>query len=229
NFFYIPDGPSSMGRVISTFYSPYDPAAFTARFVESRYRSNLAAAMRAAIAADGDRLDRAQVEMLYPNFRGRYWTGRDAQLNQRFGTMFFPYLEPQAISDTAYIPLRYKDLGRLQGRIIAAAHAALAAYPSDYGFPLDGPRPLRYRATTWLSTQRPAMLRKMSFRLRHRQQEPRTGALAPALLGRVIDPELPVMQTLFDVPRLYSRSQYGLAATLEYLAERFGISMPPIA
>lgn len=227
NFFYMPDGPSSTERVISTFYSPFDPAAFTARFVERDYRAHLARAMRESIGASADALARSQVEMLYPNFRGRYWTGRDAQLNQRFGTMFLPYLEPAAITDTACIPMRYKNLGRLQGRMIALANPQLARYPSDYGFSLEGPRPLKYRLTTWLGTQRPPGLRKLSFRLRHRRPQPHTGSLAPELLAQVIDPSLPVMRELFDVPRLYSSNQYGLAATLEYLVNRFGIDLPP--
>ena len=55
-----------------------------------------AAAMREAIGAGSDELERSQVEELYPKFRGRFWTGRDASNNQRFGPMFFPYLEHAA-------------------------------------------------------------------------------------------------------------------------------------
>ncbi|MGB5199832.1 MAG: hypothetical protein WBR56_08030, partial [Sedimenticolaceae bacterium] len=100
NFFYMPDRRSSTFAVVSTFYSPYDPRAFTARFDETHYRGAMAAAMREAIGAEGDALERFEVEELYPKFRGRFWTGRDAQINPRFGTMFFPYLEHAAISNT---------------------------------------------------------------------------------------------------------------------------------
>lgn len=226
NFFYMPDGPTSTAAVLSTFYARYDPRAFTARFDERHYRAAMAAAMREAIGADSESLQRWQVEALYPNFRGRFWTGRDAQNNQRFGTMFFPYLEPAAIANTARVPLRFKDLGRLQGRMIAHVNPRLADYPSDYGFALNGPRPWKYRLKTMLSTRRPPLLRQRSFRLTHRRPEARSGPLAPDYLGRVIDLDFPVMRALFHIDRVNSVTQYGLIATLEYLGERYGLRVP---
>jgi len=225
NFFYMPDRPSSTAAVISTFYSRYDPKVFTSHFDEKTYRSAMAAAMRQAIGADSDQLTRWQVEELYPKFRGRFWTGRDAQINQRFGPMFFPYLEHAAISNTAKIPLNFKNLGYLQGRMIGRINTRLAGYPSDYGFALDGPRPLKYRFKTFLGTQRPAALRKLSFRMTHTAQEPRTGALAPEYLSRVIDLDFPIMRKLFNIEQVNSATQYGLIATLEYLGQRYDLEI----
>ena len=223
NFFYMPDRPSSTGAVISTFYSRYDPRAFTKRFDEKTFRSAMAQAMREAIGATTDDLTRSQVEELYPKFRGRFWTGRDASNNQRFGPMFFPYLEHAAISDTAKTPIRFKDLGYLQGRMIERINPRLAGYPSDYGFALDGPRPLKYRVKTWLGTQRPSALRKLSFRMTHRSPQPRTGPLAPEYLSTVIDLEFPIMRSLFNLDAVNSSTQYGLIATLEYLGQRYNL------
>ncbi|MCB1799229.1 MAG: hypothetical protein KDI67_10140, partial [Gammaproteobacteria bacterium] len=225
NFFYMPDRPSSTAAVISTFYSRYDPKVFTSHFDEKTYRSAMAAAMRQAIGADSDQLTRWQVEELYPKFRGRFWTGRDAQINQRFGPMFFPYLEHAAISNTAKIPLNFKNLGYLQGRMIGRINTRLAGYPSDYGFALDGPRPLKYRFKTFLGTQRPAALRKLSFRMTHTAQEPRTGALAPEYLSRVIDLDFPIMRKLFNIEQVNPATQYGLIATLEYLGQRYDLEI----
>jgi asparagine synthase (glutamine-hydrolysing) len=225
NFFYMPDRPSSTGGVISTFYSRYDPRAFTDHFNEHDYRSGMARAMREAIGSQSDELERSQVEELYPKFRGRFWTGRDAQINQRFGPMFFPYLEHSAISNTAKVPLGLKDLGYLQGRMIAQVDPRLAAYPSDYGFPLDGPRPLKYRLKSFLGTQRPPIARKHSFRLTHRTMEPRDRALSPDYLARAIDMEFPIMRSLFNLDAVNSASQFGIIATLEYLGQRYNLSV----
>ena len=68
-------------------------------------------------------------------------------------------------------------------------------------------------------------MRRLSFRLTHRERQPRDGALAPEYLGRVIDLEFPVMRTLFNVGAVNSAAQYGLIATLEYLAARYGMSV----
>ena len=54
NFFYMPDRPSSTGAVVSTFYSRYDPRAFTAQFVEAEYRAAMAKAMREAVNNESD-------------------------------------------------------------------------------------------------------------------------------------------------------------------------------
>ncbi|MGB5762761.1 MAG: hypothetical protein WBM58_09455, partial [Sedimenticolaceae bacterium] len=225
NFFYMPDKPSSTGAVSSTFYSRFDPKAFTDKFKEKSYRAAMAESMREAIGAESDTLERSQVEELYPKFRGRFWTGRDAQLNQRFGPMFFPFLEHAAISNTAKIPIGLKDLGYLQGRMIGRVNSRLADYPSDYGFALNGPRPLKYRVKTFLGTQRPPVLRKLSFRMTHRAQEARTGALSPAYLSKVIDLEFPIMRSLFNLDAVNSATQYGLIATLEYLGQRYNLQV----
>ena len=217
--------PSSTEAVVSTFYSRYDPKAFTNRFDERRYRSAMKTAMREAIGADSDQLHRSQVEELYPKFRGRFWTGRDAQINQRFGPMFFPFLEHAAISNTAKIPISFKNLGYLQGRMIGQINSRLANYPSDYGFALNGPRPLKYRLKTFLGTQRPPELRKLSFRLTHRSMQPRTGPLSPEYLSQVIDIDFPVMRALFNLDAVNSASQFGLIATLEYLGQRYNLSV----
>jgi asparagine synthase (glutamine-hydrolysing) len=227
NFHYMPDRPARAEDVVSTFYSQYDPRSFSRRFDESRYRTLLAAAMRDAIGAADGRLARHQIEALYPKFRGRAWTGRDAQINQRFGPMFFPFLEHTAANNTAGIPIRYKDLGLLQGRMIELVHARLAAYPSDYGFPLSGPRPWRYRLKTRLGTWRPPALRKLSFRLKVRSPTPRIGALSDEFLGRVMDPTLPLMGQLFRLERVFSLDQFGRIVSLEYLGQHCGLELPP--
>jgi hypothetical protein len=140
--------------------------------------------------------------------------------------MFFPYLEHVAISNTARVPLRFKDLGHLQGRMIHQVNPKLAGYPSDYGFALDGPRPWKYRLKSFVGTQRPAFLRKQSFRLTHRDRQPRSGPLSEPYLSRVIDTDFPRMQGLFAIDRIHCATQFGLIATLEYLGQRYELDLP---
>lgn len=225
NFHYIPDGRSSTGAVTSTFYSQYDTRAFSAQFSEKDYRQRFSNNMLAALHSEHERLERYQVEELYPLFRGRFWTGRDTQLNQRFGTMFFPYMEPKAIDNTAKVAIKHKDLGYLQGKMIAQTNPRLASYPSDYGFPFDGPRPLAYRAKTWLGTQRPAWLRKQSFKLTNRNPFDKDGVFSEAYLQQVIDPTFPRVGSLFELASVYSPKQFGLIATLEFLATELDLSV----
>ncbi len=223
NFFYIPDRKVTTHALVSTFYSQYDPKSFTGKFKEKTYAAGMSKTMRESIGADSDELKRYQIEQLYPNYRGRFWTGRDAQLNQRFGSMLFPFMEHLAISDTSKIPIKNKDFGYLQGRMIGQINSQLAAYPSDYGFALNGNRPLKYRLKTYLSTQRPPFVRKLSFRLKHRIKEPVSTALSPEYLSKIIDIDFPIMRELFNIDLINSAKQYGLIATLENIGELYNI------
>jgi asparagine synthase (glutamine-hydrolysing) len=225
NFFYIPNKKMRAQDVVSTFYSQYNKNAFSSKFKESEYRQEMAGCMKSAINSSNEHLERYQIEQLYPHFRGRFWTGRDAQLNQRFGKMLFPFLEPAAISNTSKIPLNYKDLGYLQGRMISQVNSRLANYPSDYGFSLNGVRPLKYRLKTFLSTQRPPFTRKLSFRLKNRHKELLDTPLSQPYLSRVIDEDFPIMRNLFNIDLINSAKQYGLIATLEYLGERYNLEV----
>jgi asparagine synthase (glutamine-hydrolysing) len=109
--------------------------------------------------------------------------------------------------------------------MIGQINSRLANYPSDYGFALNGPRPLKYRLKTFLGTQRPPELRKLSFRLTHRSMQPRTGPLSAEYLSQVIDIDFPVMRALFNLDAVNSASQFGLIATLEYLGQRYNLSV----
>jgi asparagine synthase (glutamine-hydrolysing) len=100
NFFYLPDRSYRPEEIVWSFYSRYDPAHLTSRFRTDDYEGELAEDMLSALpgGSRAARLDRSQVEALYPLFRVRYWTGRDVGLNQRFGPLLFPFLEPAVIS-----------------------------------------------------------------------------------------------------------------------------------
>ena len=226
NFFYLPDGPLPALDLVSTFYAQYDPACGGPLFDEDAYRARLAETIAEDVAAEDGRLARWQVEAAYPLFRGRYWSGHDGQINQRFGPMLFPYLEHALISDTARIPLKLKDLGLLQGRMIELQNERLAAYPSDYGYALSAPRPLKHRLLYALNCRRPMALRRRAFRLKNRRPEPRPDVLSPAYLSKVIDPDLPHTASLFRTEAMTSASQFNRVATLEYLATRLDLQAP---
>jgi len=165
NFFYLRDGRYSPEEIVWSFYSQYDPSQVTYRFRPADYASELSRDMLLALPdnpRDG-KLDRSQVEALYPLFRVRYWTGRDVGLNQRFGSLLFPFLEP---SIAHRIPIGSKDHGRLEARILQRISPRLAQYMSSYGFPLSEEPPLRYRLKMALTLWRPPYLRQFSYRIR---------------------------------------------------------------
>ncbi|MBI1182358.1 MAG: hypothetical protein GC201_17590 [Alphaproteobacteria bacterium] len=226
NFFYLPDRPTSLGDLVSAFFSRYDPSAMTRAFDEAAYRDALAADMMGVLGIDRPKVARPLIEALYPLFRGRYWSSRDVSVNQRFGRMLYPFLEPAVIETTNNIPYAAKAFGRLEAAMIARLSPALAGYPMAYGFAPAEPPPLAHRLSLLASIHRPVWLRRRAYRLS------RHGA-APAWLGRehlcrVMDVNMPYMKALFRLAALRDPEVLNRVATVEYLCQRAGARHLPV-
>jgi asparagine synthase (glutamine-hydrolysing) len=224
NFFYIPDRPLALKQVVESFFSAYAPAACSERFRVAAYTDSLVQAFQTELATDDTQVSRAQVESLYPLVRGRYWTGRDVNLNMRFGRMLFPFMQAQLIAGTAEIPIRFKNHGRLEAKIIAQLDPALAAYPSGYGYRFSDAPPLKHRAKSWLTLLRPSWLRRYSYRLRFAKPQPFPPYLQSDHLARLMDASMPYMRRYFLPERLHDPDAFNRVATMEYIFQRYGAS-----
>jgi len=219
NFFYLSEGRYRPEEIVWTFYWRIDPAELTDRFDARDYSTAMAEEMRLALPEPfrADPLERAAVEALYPLHRVRYWTGRDTGLNQRFGPLLFPFMEPSVIAGTERIPMAFKDYGRLESRITERIWPKLAHYPTVYGFvPADG-APVAYRLKMQLSLRRPPWLRRHSY-LVHRRRSPalvQPSWLAESIVAAGLDPRLPAMGEFFRVDRIRSADVYNRVATME--------------
>jgi hypothetical protein len=222
NFYYLRDGRFSVRDLVKVFHSAYDPAACTEAFRPEAYEETLAADMATAVGvAPDERHPRAVVEMCYPLVRGRYWTARDAAINQRFGTSLTPFLEPEVFEGSWNVPIALKSFGRLEARMIARLSPRLASYGSTYGFPFNRPPPMGYRLAMTLNHWRPLALRRMSYRLQHRQPEPRPTWLRQDSLAAVLEPGFPAIRRLFRPERLHHPDAFNRLCTVELLAQRY--------
>lgn len=222
NFFYIPDRPMTLTGVVDSFFSAYSPAACTARFTAAEYADTLVSAFQIELGSDETRVSRAQVERLYPLVRGRYWTGRDVNLNLRFGRMIFPFMQIQLIEGTADIPISFKNHGRLEAKLIERLDPPIAAYPSGYGYRFCDPLPFSHRAKSWLTFLRPPWLRRHSYRLRFTQPRPLPPFLQRDHLLQFMDVSMPYMRHYFRPERLHDPDAFNRVATMEYVSQRYG-------
>ncbi|CCG40566.1 asparagine synthetase B family protein [Magnetospirillum molischianum] len=226
NFYYMRDTAYSLRDVVWTFYSRYDPAACTEAFSPRRYEDNVIAEIAQAVGLpNSGRVPRPSVEMIYPLFRGRYWTARDTAINQRFGTALYPYLEPSVFDGTWDIPLDLKNFGRLEGRMIQRLSPSLASHTSNYGFDFTGPVPWRYRVKMTLNSCRPPWMRRLSYRHQWRRMGPMPYFLGPDYLSMVIDTSFPFMRQLFRVDRVHDAEAFNRLCTVEYLCQRYGAAL----
>lgn len=221
NFFYIPDRPLELGQVVDSFFSGYAPSACTGRFVAADYAAGLVRAFQGELGCDEGRVSRSQIESLYPLVRGRYWTGRDVTLNLRFGRMLFPFMQAQLIDGTAEIPLRFKNHGLFEARLIERLAPSIARYPSGYGYRFSELPPLRHRVKSWATLFRPPWLRRYSYRLRFARPRPRPAFLQRGPLDRLMDTSMPYMRRYFRPECLHDAGAFNRVATMEHIFQRY--------
>lgn len=219
NFFNLPDVRYQPRDLISVFYSYLSPRACTPAFDMHEYGAEMVADLRRTISFDGSWLTREQVEALYPLHRGRYWTARDAAVNNRFGRTVFPFLESAIIEGTESIPLAFKQYGRLESRMIQIIRPSLARYQTTRGFSPAEPVPLGFKLMSQLNIRRPPWIRPYSYRLRHLRPTAFPAHLHEAVLQHVIDPELPVMRAYFHPEHIHDAAVFNRVCTMEWLSQ----------
>lgn len=224
NFFYLPDRAFTTHDLVCTFYSQFDPRVATLRFNEARYRDVMAEKIGAIFGTHGTRLSRAEVEFVYPGFRGRFWTGFNTTLNNHLGPALTPFFERSVVEQALTLPLALKNHGIFEAALIAAIDPKLAAYPSAYGHSFIASPPLGRRLADWLTYIRPPQLRRLSYRVKNRARK--------RMLPRIMQPEFrshylpdgfPVMESYFRMDLVADPEQMGRIMTLEYLARQCGV------
>ncbi len=173
NFFYLPEGRYSAAEVVGAFYSGW----LNEVFPSAQERQQFVLAMQDSVldalglesgsaTARQQPLARAEIELVYTQFRLRYWMGRNNSMAARYGRFMTPLVTPQLVSLVAPMPLAWKDCGALEAAVISRLSPRVAAGPSAYGFAFDsGPR-LQDRMAMATTLYRPVWLRHHALRVR---------------------------------------------------------------
>lgn len=221
NFYYMPKSSSSLNQLVRTFYSQYDPKAFTERFNELNYENSIEKKMQNAIGIQADTsTSRNDIEKLYPYFRGRFWAGRDARLNNNFGAALFPFMHESIVKDSSSIPLSIKEMGRMQSEMIKLLDINLASYQSDYGFNFVEKKPLPYKVSYFISVHKPAWLRKYSQRLKNIKKQSIDIENHMKKFNEIID-SFSYMNKYVVIENIKDERVLGLVITLEFLFQHF--------
>lgn len=222
NFFHLPDRRFTAGDIVKAFYRGFSPRVFRSATGLSDYESRLAASMRDVLgmstAAD-TRLERRQVELLYPLFRCHYWMGVNNGVAVRHGYYATPLVDPELVRLAQRVPLRWKQAGTLESRLIAALHPGIAAQPSGYGFRFDTGPDRKARFAEWATCARPVRLRPLIGATRRRLQHVR---VASELLERYrkLLPGPWCMDPLLDLRQLPDAGALGRALAVEVVWRR---------
>ncbi|NQT89867.1 MAG: hypothetical protein HQ558_01265, partial [Candidatus Omnitrophica bacterium] len=169
NFWNLPEGSFDIVSFLKSKYDFIDYSILGGDFNKDNYFLSLADKVKYALDTDNDRIDRRQVEMLYPYFRLKYWLGINNSINNQFAYALVPYADTRFIFQSFDIPLKFKNLGLFEAALIRYIDPALAKYPSIYGFNFSGkPGPLAWakyfaKISTPISL-RPLIRRRLLYR-----------------------------------------------------------------
>ncbi|MEO5811274.1 MAG: asparagine synthase [Rhodanobacter sp.] len=222
NFFHLPDRAFTARDIVRTFYRGFSPSVFRDPKGLASYEARLAASIRniaGVSAVDNEHLSREQVELLYPFFRCHYWMGVNNSVGVRHGYYATPLVDLESVRLALRVPLRWKNAGALQSRLVAALHPAIAAQPSAYDFSFDVGPGWKARLSEWTMCARPVRLRPLINATRRRLRNVR---VAPALLRqyRLLLPGEWCMESLLDLTQLADDSALGRALAVELVWRR---------
>jgi asparagine synthase (glutamine-hydrolysing) len=164
-------------------------------------------------------LSRTQVELLYSLFRCHYWMGVNNSVAVRHGNYTTPLVDLESVRLALRVPLRWKNAGALESRLVAALHPAIAAQPSAYGFRLDAGPGWKERLAEWATCARPVRLRPL-INATHRNLQ--NVHVAPAVLQRyrTLLPGEWRMDSLLDLIQLADERALGRALAVELVWRR---------
>ncbi|MGN6514332.1 MAG: hypothetical protein ACTHLR_00650 [Rhizomicrobium sp.] len=223
NFFNLLDRGVTTRQFVWMFFSRLDPSSCTDAFVQAQYEEKLSAKVSALLDLEDDRLNRDQVECLYPYFRCRAWFGQDNGINGRYGYSVLPFFDAAIVDQALRVPPQYKNFGNFESAMIRTADPKLAAYDSIYGYNFLKDAPLVPTAKMLATYLRPFWLRRRSFEIKAKLEATpkRPLLLTEPYLSQVIDLKFPYMSRFFDMSRIKSNPQFARICSLEYLFQHF--------
>lgn len=218
NFFHLPDRTFTASDIVRTFYRGFSRDVFREPEGLARYEARLAASIR-NIVGTNERLARAEVELVYPLFRCHYWMGVNNSVAVRHGYYATPLVDLASVRLALRIPLRWKNAGALQSRLVTALHPAIASQPSAYGFRFDVGPGWKARLGEWTACTRPVRLRPLINATRRSLRNVRA---SPELLQRLrtLLPGEWHMDSLLDLNQLSDDGALGRALAIEVVWRR---------
>ncbi len=222
NFFHLPDRSFTADDIVRSFYRGFSPRVFRDAAGLSDYGTRLAASMREVLGIDvngSGRLTRSQVELVYPLFRCHYWMGVNNSVTVRHGYYATPLVDLELMRLARRVPLRWKNAGTFQGRLIAALHPGIASQSSSYGFRFDQGPGWKARLAEQLVCARPARLRPLINAVRRNLRNVRA-APDTLLRYRELLPGEWCVDSLLDLRQLPDDGALGRALAVEVLWRR---------
>jgi asparagine synthase (glutamine-hydrolysing) len=156
DYWQLPDFSMSRRAFVSrTYWRSYIPYYFpcTAKFRQEPFFASTVEKMADAAGAGAggwsDRLQRWQMEAVYPYYRLRDCMNLCYYPNNLMAESLTPFIEPALTQPSHLIPIRFKRHANFQMAVLRRLDPALAAYPSQGGFDFSTDAKPRQRVRNW--------------------------------------------------------------------------------
>lgn len=217
NFWKLPQGSLSVGQFLQSKYDQGDYTACTARFDKRIYLAKLAGKVKNTLSLTEDRLNRQQLEQLYPLWRLKYWMGINNSINNHLGYALTPFAEPRFVIPSYFLPLKFKMEGKFQAALIRQLDEQVARYPSAYGFDFYHPVGLKDRAKMWGKRNVPATFRPYLRSRKMNRLGPRPYYLTQNYLTAVFGQQELAINEFINTQQIKCPEQLSRALTIEFV------------
>ena len=223
NFNMVPDKKHTIRQYLYMFYSQFSSNNCSRLFSAETYYDKLETAVKNSLDKNDSKLSRCEIEALFPRLRFRYWLGRNTSTNCKFGLALTPFVDHLLTRVSNVIPIKYKNHGNFQGRLINATCPRIARYPSDYGHDFSSDAPLRSRIADLGTFLRPPLARKYTYNIKNHLRKPpadQNYLLGEDYLDTIINTKQVFLSHYFNIDNIKDVEQLQRIYTLEYFFKK---------
>ena len=160
------------------------------------------------------------INLIYPNFRLRYWAARMCSRTNQFCYALQPFTEPLFYLKSAYLPISYKIAGKFESALIKKINPELAKINSNYKFNFyNGPN-LNSIAKEWIKIHTPLNIRLL---LRKKNNIRLTPSNLDSLKksGDLIFNKKKLIEEYINLDNVSTKEMYSRALTIEYYLQNY--------
>tara|TARA_Y100001970_G_scaffold210054_1_gene256181 strand:- start:1457 stop:3193 length:1737 start_codon:yes stop_codon:yes gene_type:complete len=220
NFWELSDKKISIKNFLKSKYDNSDYLIFTNEFNKKSFYLNFEEKIKKILSTNKNILTRKEIEKLYPYLRLKYWMGINNSINNQFSYSLTPFSEPNMFYNSFNIPIRLKNLGRFQAKLIRKMDIDVSKYLSDYGFNFFSKKiNLKYKIKDYLRVHCPIFLRGF-IRRRKKNNSEMPYFLKEEYIKNIFPLDKLLINQYIDINKIKNPEILSRALTLEFIFQK---------
>ena len=168
----------------------------------------------------GSKLSPHLTNLIYPNFKLRYWGGRTISKINQFYFSLLPFSEPFLYLPSITIPIKYKVAGKFEAALIKKINPDLAKHNSNYGFNFfDGPD-FKTTIIEWSKVYAPTFFRRFVRKKVTSKMSDNELNNMKRKQKLVLKKDLFISEYI-NIDKILEKDMYSRALTIEYFLQNY--------